>query len=416
MTLTTSQQSSVRDSLQQCRANIGQIRDQLKQARDLHAAAQQAVIDGKGDKGSVLSAGKEEARLRMELEGLKDEESTYLALMGQGTNGNSALGGQLNEVSDALTRYANSGARMGDFPIAEFSREQVVQWTGRSLMAAAGPAPTPGMSQAAMTRIVPSPTPPQSFLDLVPSVVMEAPSLLYGQEVASAESSPPALVAPGSVKPAVDFAYQDATANPATIAGFIKQNKQLLADVPMLENLIQSRLMTRTRIALEHEIIAGTGATSDRTGQPGIVGLLNTTGIGNVAGVAGNPDGIIDAIVTCLVSGANPNVIALNPTDWGGLLKVKASGSGEYQMAAFLDVLQKATNAPMVPAVGVPPKKFIVGDTNLGLTLLVREGAHVIVSDADTDDLTRNRWTLLCEGRWALAVWVPAAFCTVTIP
>lgn len=128
------------------------------------------------------------------------------------------------------------------------------------------------------------------------------------------------------------------------------------------------------------------------------------------------PDAIIDAITTTLVIGAVPNVCALNPVDWAALLKTKSAGSQEYVASPFLATAQQIWGVTLTPAVGVPAGKILVGDTNLALSLLWREGANIRISDADQDDMTRNRVTILCELRAALATWVPSAFCVVELP
>jgi hypothetical protein len=51
----------------------------------------------------------------------------------------------------------------------------------------------------------------------------------------------------------------------------------------------------------------------------------------------------------------------------------------------------------------------------VGCTLFVREGVGVIASNSDGDDFTRNRITLLGEGRFALAIWQPSAFAVVDL-
>jgi HK97 family phage major capsid protein len=115
-----------------------------------------------------------------------------------------------------------------------------------------------------------------------------------------------------------------------------------------------------------------------------------------------------------LISGAQPNVVALNVNDWAALLKTKSSGSGEYLANPFLSTVSTVWNRNLVPSVAIPAGKSIVGDTSIGATLQIREGANLRISDADADDMTRNRVTLLVEMRASLATWIPAAFTTIS--
>ena len=101
---------------------------------------------------------------------------------------------------------------------------------------------------------------------------------------------------------------------------------------------------------------------------------------------------------------------AINIVDWGHLLKTKSTGSSEYVANPFLATVQTVWNTAMTPSVGVPQGKIVVGDTNMGLSLLWREAANIRSSDADQDDFLRNRLTVLCECRAALAVGFHEAF------
>jgi hypothetical protein len=417
MTLTATQSAELRQALDRVRKDKADNADALKAARTAYGQLQHRLTEGKADSSEAFAAKKEVDTLEAKQRELRDEEATYLGLIGQGApNGDG--GSALSRLDDPdfrrhLSSLAFSSAHFEE-TVAQYSPEEVAGWTGRSIQAASVAPPTPGMLQGPFQRVVPFPTAPTSFLDLVPTMVMEYPSFPYAQE--TLPTTQPAVTAPGAAKTAVDFLYNDAEASPETIAGYIKQNRQTLADVGMLGGLIQTRLMTRLLHVLETQVLSGTGSVSDRTGKSGIVGLLNTTGVAAIAPTAGDvsPDHILDAIVSVLVAGAQPNVVALNPSDWATQLKGKATGSGEYFSSPFLQTVSNVWGVTMVPCVGVPAKKVIIGDTNLGMTLLVREGASVRVSDADQDDMTRNRVTILAEGRWALAVWVPAAFCVVT--
>ena len=70
---------------------------------------------------------------------------------------------------------------------------------------------------------------------------------------------------------------------------------------------------------------------------------------------------------------------------------------------------------PVVLNLAMTKGKALVGDWAQGATLFVRESTNVRVSDADQDDYTRNRVTMLGEGRWGLAVWRPACFAVISL-
>lgn len=412
------------------RARKSHLLDQRAEARKERDAAKQLVPNDSTGAPDTASPGfrrlsRAVERLESidaELEQVSTEENG--AVFGANGNGNRNASGSTDlvvfndpefkrEIRDVAT--STSRSKRCDIELAHFPPETVASWTGKSLAAAPVAPPTPGMEQPAMTRMVPYPTPPTSFLDVVPSATTERPADLFGQEVSTGAG--PAPAAPGSVKPLVGLEYVDVEATSETIAGYMKMNRQTLDDIAGLQQMAQYRMMTFLRQELEHEVLVGTGAVSDITGKAGIVGVLNQTGLGSVPVGSGTgwlpPDDILDGIVTCLVSGARPNIVVMNHVDWATLMKTKSAGSGEYLSSPFLSTVSQVWNVPLVPSVAMPPGKILVGDTRIGLTLLVREGANLRISDADTDDMTRNKVTLLCEGRWSLAVYVPAAFCVV---
>ncbi len=404
------------------RAQLSQLRKQQTAQRYETARLREQFADtgSREDSLAVAKSVNAEADLKNEIEDLQGQERQMLAQQGSGVDGvnvNGPLGEQLADPAFAgeLAKLGHTSARIGDLSLGDLDRETCIGWTGRALAQTGLVTPTAGMTQAQLSRVIPLPTPPPRFSDLVPSAPLEAPSFAFAQETAS--TGGPAPTAPMALKPAVDFSYVDAEATPGTIAGWVKIARQTLSDVPALADVIQRRLLTRTQLALEHEILSGDGSVSDRTGKPGIVGLLATTGLASVTPDAGDlvPDSIIDAIVDTLMIGAVPNVCAINPRDWSTLLKTKSAGSQEYIASPFLATAQQVWGVTLTPAVGVPQGKILVGDTNLALSLLWREGANIRVSDADSDDFTRNRVTVLCELRAALAIWVPSAFAVVEL-
>jgi len=218
-------------------------------------------------------------------------------------------------------------------------------------------------------------------LDVVPAEPTDAPSTPYVKEL-PADGDGPVVVEPGAVKPQLDIAFEDATANSQTIAGWVRIKRMSLADVPMLDTLIRTRLTQRLRQALEAELLTGTGETSDVPDAPGIVGLLRQDGVGQVELAAGEliPDVILDAATEVLVSGASPNVALMNPVDRASLLKTKTA-DGAYVTDPFGTTASPIWDVPFLPAAALPQGTAVVGDTRVGMALLVRQGAQILVSD-----------------------------------
>ena len=402
------------------RRQLGDLRQRLAEQRAETARLRENFADdGSHDTSRQLARSLNvEAALKAEIEDLRAQEQSILGQYGGGFNGTSTLGDRLADAAfmGELAKMAHSTARLGDVPIGEIAREDVMAWIGRNLAAATGTVtPTPGMGQVAVTRVVPYPTPETTFISLIPTQPLDAPSMAYAQEVRAAGG--PAPTPPGAIKPAVDLSYVDAEATPETIAGYTKVQRQTLSDVPTLQTVIETRLTDALRTALEAEVISGDGAVSDQPGKPGIVGLLNTSGIAAPPITGGTPllDAIRKAKTAVRTVGGVPNFVAINEADAEAIELTKSTGSGEYVANPFLTTAaQPLWGLTLTPGMGVPQGKVVVGDSR-GFTLLMRENAQIRISDADQDDMIRNRLTLLVELRAALAVWIPSFFAVVEV-
>jgi HK97 family phage major capsid protein len=218
--------------------------------------------------------------------------------------------------------------------------------------------------------------------------------------------------AEGTIKPVADINLDDELQVVAkTIAHFVKIKRQQLSDVPGLGVTLNSRLNYGVLRRVENQIVAGDGSAENLTG------LLHTTGLATVTFSGSEPlaDLALDGIVSVMNNEADPDCVVLSPTDYGTMLKLKATGSGERldSEGAFSDLPFTMWGLPAIVSTVLPAGTCIVGSFGTGCTLFVREGVTVRVSDAADDDFTRNKLTLLGEGRFGLAVWQPSAFAVV---
>lgn len=255
--------------------------------------------------------------------------------------------------------------------------------------------------------IVPPNLKPLTLLDLIPVGSTDSNSIDYVQVTAIPGSA--AETAEGAVKPEETLTTVDATAPVRTIAGWIKVNKQALADVSGLQTLIGTLLPYDVKRRIESQILAGDGSGQN------LRGILNTSGLGAPTWVDGDnvADAILRAITVIFLSDGDPNFVALHPLTWQDLLLMRENQA--ERTGAYLYGTPAAQVAPTIWGLAitnnraVPADKPLVGDA-MAATLLVREGVNVLVSDSDQDDFIRNRATVLAEARVAFPVWRPASF------
>jgi HK97 family phage major capsid protein len=248
-----------------------------------------------------------------------------------------------------------------------------------------------------------------SLIDLIPTGTTDSNIVNYVQ--VSGIPGPAAETAELAAKPQLGMTFVDAQAPVVTIAGFIKAARQALDDMAGLATMINTLLPYAVRRRLLGQVIAGDGVGQN------LLGIMNTTGIGAPAFVTGDtlPDAVLRAMTTIILSDADPNFVALNPTDWQTIMLLKNT-LGNYIYGApgaqpggmpSQTLWGLALTANRIMAAGKP----LLGDAGQA-TIMVREGLNVKTSDSDQDDFIKNRVTVLAEMRTAFLVWRPAGFAT----
>jgi HK97 family phage major capsid protein len=309
-----------------------------------------------------------------------------------------------------LTHIAASKAKVGPVQLGEVAPRDamVADITG-----------TTAMRRGQYLGVVPQLRRNLRVLDLIPTGTMDNNSLPYTQE--SGSFSTAAETAEGGAKPEAAVTFTDATADAQTIAHWSKIRKQALADFAALQSIIDSRLRYGVLRRLEGQILAGDGAGTN------LRGILTTSGIGAVTFSAGAlvTDQALRGITTVYLADANATAIVMHPTDWQTALLAKSTytasagvtgGSGEYFSGGPFDVTPLTMwGVPLIPSAAIAQGTALVGDFEIGVMLLIREGVNVLLSDSDQDDFIKNRVTLLAELRAALPVFRPAAFASVAL-
>lgn len=399
-----------------------QHRDRLDEAKRRTRAARERIAAARKAIDAAQRANESQARAAAEVamqEALGEQaiaqelENTILHQIAGITNGTHSSFLEDPATLRELESLASSRTPIGNLNLGPaMSREDLLaQYEQRRMMAAgtgfeytgdaARRAPYMGVVAQLRRRL--------TLLDLIPTAPLDNRTLPYVQEGGSFDTA--AETAEEALKPQGELTLTDAEAEAKTIAHWVKVPRQTLADVAGLGTVIQSRLIYGVNARLESQIVAGDG-----TGE-NLLGLLHTTGLGDVAYAAGElaADQSLEGIVDVLLSNANPNAVVLNPRDWADMLKAKATGSGEYlnEVGPFVETAQNLWGTPAILSPVIPVGTALVGDFTLGTTVFVREAPNLRVSDSDQDDFTRNRTTLLGEGRFALAIWQPAAFAVV---
>lgn len=216
-----------------------------------------------------------------------------------------------------------------------------------------------------------------------------------------------AVVSEGAVKPESDITYERFDVPVRTIAHWIKATRQVLADFPQLQSLINGRLSYGLKIEEENELLLGDG-----TGEH-VLGLIPQATAYNTA-LNRPADTMIDiirhAILQVRLAFYPASGVVLTPTDWH-TIELTKDGQNRYLLAAPSGRAPPMLwGLPVVESDGMPDGDFMVGAFRMAATVFDREQASIMVSTEDGDNFVRNMVTILAEERLALLVSRPAAF------
>lgn len=392
---------------------LGELRQERAEQRKSTARLREAAAVDMNDE-TVMQAAKSknlEDELTYRIQDLEAQATGRLGSMGNGTN----LGGDAF-ISDP-EKIAQLEAMANSSQPREIDLGQI--WSRDELSAILRPRAGTGSSDLSGLQglrehygpVVPALSRPLQLLNFIQTGTMDGD--LYKFIVTGRTSIQAATVAEGAVKPqATGITYDEVTIPARTIALWIKTPKQTSADIPEFTGMLTVELTYQVQNYLESQILAGDGVGQN------LVGILNTAGIGVVGPNAGIPatDQVLKGKTMVQLSNASANAVVLHPQTWEDMLTHKATGSGERLDAsgAFNTDGTILWGMSVISSPVVDPAVALVGDWNLGVRLMIREGVTCLTG-LDSDDFTRNIQTTLCETRCALPVFHPSAFAEVQL-
>lgn len=246
-----------------------------------------------------------------------------------------------------------------------------------------------------------------TLLDVIPTGATTSNQVSYTQEDTFTNNA--AEQVEGSAKAESDNTFKYVEEPVRTVAHWLKLSTQVLDDAPALESYVNLRLQHGIRQRLQRQIIQGNGTS------PNLAGFAASgrhTAFSPATGDSGL-DSINRAKYAVIAADYAPNVVLLNPADWGAIERAKVSG-GAYALGDGAAVTYVANGMipqvwglTVIPSNDVPSGKFFVMDS-AAVQLWMRQAATVEMGYVN-DDFTKNLITLRAELRAALAVYhVPA--------
>lgn len=229
-------------------------------------------------------------------------------------------------------------------------------------------------------------------------------SIEYEQEKLFTNNAAP--VAEGALKPQSELQFEDKVASVRTIAHWMRTSVQILADAPALRSIIDQRLRYGLASVEESQLLNGSGVGQNITGL--VTAATPYAAPGSLTATT-QVDIIRLMILQAALAEYPPNGIVLNPIDWASI-EMQKDTQGRYLIGNPQGTISPTLwGLPVVATQAMGVDKALVGAFNLAAQLFDRQDATVDVSTEDQDNFVRNKVTIRCEERLALAIYRPQA-------
>ncbi len=257
-------------------------------------------------------------------------------------------------------------------------------------------------------RVVDAVTRPLQAVDIMPRGQTGMANVVYMREDTRTHAA--AETAEGAAYAESEFVLSEQTSAVRKITDSVPVTDEQLEDVPMVQSYLEGRLMFGVMQRLDGQVIDGDGT------PPNIDGILNVAGIQTQAkGADPVPDAIYKAGTLVRITGrAVPTHTLMHPTDAQNI-RLTRTADGIYIWGSPADSGQmRIWGWPIVENESLTVGTALVGSfMPLWIELVERRGVIIEIGFVNAD-FTLGRKTLRGSGRWALPVYRPAAFSTVT--
>jgi HK97 family phage major capsid protein len=219
-----------------------------------------------------------------------------------------------------------------------------------------------------------------------------------------------AATAEGAAKPEATLVFTRKVAQMQKVAVTLPVTQEQMMYIPQIEALLRNRLGLMVMLEYEREILNGSGVLPEQAG------FLNTVGIQTQAQGA---DDVFTAIykaitkVRSTVGFADPTGFVVHPNNWLTMRTIKDT-VGRFILGDPSDVgPERIWGLPVVPTIAEPAGTGLIGDFQMYSHLDLAMGLTLQIGYIN-DDFIKNIVRLLAEIYFALEVYRPVAFCTIT--
>lgn len=210
------------------------------------------------------------------------------------------------------------------------------------------------------------------------------------------------------LKPKSSLRFESAQAPVRTIAHWEAAHRNVLADEPQLQSIIDNELLYGLALEEDDQILNGDG-----TGE-NLLGVLNTPNVQKYTGVSGDQmsDQLRKSATLSVLANYPGTGFVLHPLDWEKIELQKASGDGQYMLTSNVAIgaSTQVWRQPVVESPAMAEGTWLTGAFGIGAQLYDRALASVRIAEQHSDFFVRNAVAVLVEERLALSVKRPESF------
>ena len=216
-------------------------------------------------------------------------------------------------------------------------------------------------------------------------------------------------------KPESNITYELVTVPVRTMAHWVAASRQVLTDAPMLQRLIDAKLMYGLNLLSDTQLLYGAGTNQSLTGLMVDSGVSDIGEIATGTTTAQLPGAMLDHIRAAITENQtneyyNINGLVLNPVDWATLETAKGTDGHYIWVSVPNGGEQRLWRVPVIVSNAMTAGDFLLGDWTMGATIYDREQMDVRVSESHSDYFVKNGVAVLAEERYGFGIELPKAF------
>lgn len=315
--------------------------------------------------------------------------------------------GQLAAESDTCKSYRGGNAELVTMNAPLFGKAAVT-----SAAASAGV-----LIQPHQAGIIMGPEQPLTVRDLFQAVSISSNAIEWVQEKLFTNNAGPQN-GEGTAKPESGITFEKKTSAVETLAHWIPASRQVLADAPQLQGLIDGRLRFGLKLKEDAALLYGDGTNGNLLGAVPQATVFSNTGM-PVVPTGGPAHTSIDYLrwaflqVSQAMYPATFAVMSLE--DWAKIQMLKTT-DGAYIFGTPTDgAAPRVWGKQVVESHGMAAGEFLAG-SGFAATVYDREEVTVRVAEQHADFFVKNMVAILCEERLGFTVERPAALVAGSYP